>query len=51
MSTTEDRKPLGAKVEPELKHEFRVTAAKKGKTMSEYIRELVIEELDADIER
>jgi len=51
MSIQQDREPLSAKVEPELKREFRVEAAKQNKTMSALIRELVTEEVGFDPNR
>lgn len=46
--STREREPLTAKVEPELKHQFRVEAAKKDKTMSAYLRDIVSEEVGFD---
>lgn len=45
-----DKESIGAKVDPEVKQEIRVTAAKQGISMSEYIRQAVLKQLREDQE-
>ena len=45
-----DKESIGAKVDPDTKQEIRVTAAKQGMSMSEYIRQAVLKQLKEDQE-
>lgn len=46
MSTSSEKEPISAKLDPDTKHQFRVQAAQKDMTMSQYLREIVESELD-----
>ena len=39
---------LATSVTPETKQQFRIRAAEKGMNMSEYLRHLVLEDIDAE---
>jgi len=50
MSASKDMESIGAKVPPELKQKIRVKAAQEGMTMSNYIREVLEEATEDDID-
>ncbi|GAA3882808.1 plasmid mobilization protein [Haloarcula argentinensis] len=43
-----DKESIGAKVDPAVKQEIRIAAAKQGVSMSEYIREAVLDRLEKE---
>jgi antitoxin component of RelBE/YafQ-DinJ toxin-antitoxin module len=43
-----DKESIGAKVDPDVKQRVRVAAAKRGMSMSEYIRQAVLDQLEDD---
>lgn len=48
MSISDETESISAKVDPELKQKIRVRAAKQGTTMSQYVREVLTESIEAD---
>lgn len=46
MSESSERVTLSTQVTPEVKQKFRVLAAQEGKSMSEYIRPILLDHLN-----